>query len=803
VFSSIKTKRAIDHILSLGETSSPEAQASLRKLKSEQAQAFNKVIELLRDAPKIHLRTLVSLVDELVTDDSLKQLLEVLPELDKQTQKEIATLLNTSRSLDPNRVLPYLDKSIPLQIQIDLVTAHHKRLNPVQVLKFVNKCDPQLWDILFEIIVSGADKSIIPEAIASSYAKDPELKRRTAVLLSRFNTPDVIEALTRLSSDSNSNVRFTALRGLHRLGASPGAKSLFKILAQAEGEERKLIREILIENQDPSFGPYLSSLLLEGNASISEIVVDILPSLASKELIREMLLAIKEKDVWTREKVTDKLIHIDAPEFFNAFSQLANDPDDYIRSITLDALQNSDVASSGEMAVKLLLAALDDEDFMVREKAITKVAEIREKRAIPKLVKIAKSEPKSCPKIVQTLQKIGDPEALPFVLECLDAPEIVHQKSALECLPYINTEKTARKVRDYLVSKISDIHVALQKSAIEVAEQLATDFSLPEDTKINRILQDTRQQLMSDEERLRERDQSGGTVSASKPREALDDFSEGMVLENRYKLIREIGKGGYGSVWLVEDNIINDRMVMKFLREELTSDDIAIERFIRELRFARKLSHENIIRLHDYLNLNGVSAISMEYFDGYTLSSRLYKEKTIKPIELAQIALKIASGLNIAHKSNIVHRDLKPANIMLNEDSELKIVDFGIAAASKENESRLTRTGTLIGTPTYISPEQIQGREVDGRTDIYSLGIMMFEMATGSPPYKADDPMALIFQHIEGNAPRVDDVDPAFPDDLAEIIHKSIRPDPDERYQTIQQVMDDLQAFLQSAKATS
>ncbi|TNF92213.1 MAG: serine/threonine protein kinase, partial [Gammaproteobacteria bacterium] len=775
MFSSIKIKRAIDHILSVGDVSSPEVQPSLEKLKSQQDQAITKVLELLVNAPKVHTRILVKLVNQLINDNNLKQLLEILPKLDTPTQKEIATTLNTNRSLDPNRMLPYLDKSIPLQIQIDLLTAHHKRLNPVQVLKFVNKCDPQLWDILFEIIVSGADISILPEAVASSYAKDPELKRRIAVLLSRFDAPDAIEALVRLSSDDDSNVRFTALRGLHRLGASPEAGTLFNTLGQATGEEKKLIKEILIENKDPSLGPYLSTLLLENNVSMDEIVIDLLPKLASKELIREMLMAIKSKDVWTREKVTDKLINIKSSEFFDVFGQLANDPDDYIRSTTLDAMQNSDVASSGEFAVNLLLTALDDDDFLVREKAITKVGETREKRAIGKLIKIAKKDPKSCPKIVQTLQKIGDPEALPFVLECLDDPEIIHQKSALECIPHINTDQTAKKVRDYLVSKIDKIHIALQKNAIEVAERLANEFNIPEDARISQILEDTHLRLMSDEERLRMQDQSGETASAAKPKEALDEFTKGMVLENRYKLIREIGKGGYGSVWLVEDKIINDKMVMKFLREELTSDDIAIERFIRELRFARKLSHENIIRLHDYLNLDGVSAISMEYFDGYTLSSKLHKEKLIKPIELAKISLKIANGLNIAHKSNIIHRDLKPANIMLNTEDELKIVDFGIAAASKQNESRLTRTGTLIGTPTYISPEQIQGRDVDGRTDIYSLGIMMYEMATGSPPYKADDPMALIFQHIEGNAPRVDDVDPQFPDDLAEIINKSMR----------------------------
>ena len=262
------------------------------------------------------------------------------------------------------------------------------------------------------------------------------------------------------------------------------------------------------------------------------------------------------------------------------------------------------------------------------------------------------------------------------------------------------------------------------------------------------------------------------------------NFEPGQVLANRYKLVKEIGRGGYGSVWLVDDNFIKEQLVMKFLHQTLVSDEIAVERFIRELRLARKITHANIIRLFDYLDLGPIAAISMEYFPGKALSSIIH-QGSIEPTRVVKLVKAISEALEVAHQADVIHRDMKPANILVDERDAVKIVDFGIAAASKHAESRLTRTGTLIGTPTYISPEQIQGKAVDGRTDMYSLGVIMYEMLSGQPPYQAEDPMALVFMHVEGNARRLDEVNPLVPGELADVVHKCISPDPEKRYHSM------------------
>ena len=174
----------------------------------------------------------------------------------------------------------------------------------------------------------------------------------------------------------------------------------------------------------------------------------------------------------------------------------------------------------------------------------------------------------------------------------------------------------------------------------------------------------------------------------------------------------------------------------------------------------------------------------MEYFPGKALSSIIH-QGSIEPTRVVKLVKAISEALEVAHQADVIHRDMKPANILVDERDAVKIVDFGIAAASKHAESRLTRTGTLIGTPTYISPEQIQGKAVDGRTDMYSLGVIMYEMLSGQPPYQAEDPMALVFMHVEGNARRLDEVNPLVPGELADVVHKCISPDPEKRYHSM------------------
>jgi serine/threonine-protein kinase len=209
----------------------------------------------------------------------------------------------------------------------------------------------------------------------------------------------------------------------------------------------------------------------------------------------------------------------------------------------------------------------------------------------------------------------------------------------------------------------------------------------------------------------------------------------GMMLAERYRVVREIGQGGFGTVVLVEDTMVSEQLILKFLNPQMAADTHMIKRFVRELRYARRVTHENVIRIHDFLRIAKAYAISMEYFPSHSLSVEMPRHTPMHPQRALRILWYICRGMHAAHQVKIIHRDMKPPNVLISDAGVVKIVDFGLAAAVSDTATRLTRTGALLGTPLYMAPEQVQNRKIDVRTDIYSLGIMMYEMFTGRPPY--------------------------------------------------------------------
>lgn len=268
------------------------------------------------------------------------------------------------------------------------------------------------------------------------------------------------------------------------------------------------------------------------------------------------------------------------------------------------------------------------------------------------------------------------------------------------------------------------------------------------------------------------------------------------MLDERYRIIRKIGKGAFGVVVLVEDQMVSENIVLKFLNPQMASDETVIQRFIHELRYARRITHENVIRLYDFITFGKSYAISMEYFDSHSFSFELKSTKSLDKKHGVQIFCDICNGVNAAHKVDVVHRDLKPANILVDDSKLVKVVDFGLAAAASTADSRITKSGILVGTPTYMAPEQVRGRAIDSRTDIYSLGILMYEAFTGKPPYKGEDHMATLFLHVEGKPVPAIEKDTSIPQPLNDIIMRAMHVDPLKRYQTIDELKQELQSVV-------
>ena len=271
-------------------------------------------------------------------------------------------------------------------------------------------------------------------------------------------------------------------------------------------------------------------------------------------------------------------------------------------------------------------------------------------------------------------------------------------------------------------------------------------------------------------------------ASAAVPGGRLDisTLTPGDMIDGRYKYIERIGRGAFGTVLLMEDQVVDERLILKFLNPNVAEDEEVMKRFVHELRYSRKITHRNVIRIYDFLYIQGNYAISMEYFPSHTFGAEVVNEKPMPLKRAIQFGIDIATGMTVAHQVGIVHRDLKPANLLINEEGLLKIVDFGVAAAQREGDTQLTKTGYVIGSPKYMAPEQIQG-SVASSVDIFALGVILHYLLTGKHPFAGQDWDELLFSQSRGPSP-VSLRNHKIPADLCAICLKCLQFRPDQRY---------------------
>ena len=276
----------------------------------------------------------------------------------------------------------------------------------------------------------------------------------------------------------------------------------------------------------------------------------------------------------------------------------------------------------------------------------------------------------------------------------------------------------------------------------------------------------------------------GPRVTAGTTGNSSNEPQIGTLFAGRYEIQSMLGRGGTGIVYRARDRELDDLVAIKTLRSaDLSANPSLLDRFKQEIRLARRITHPNVVRTHDLGEAGGLRFLSMEFVEGRTLKQLLESEDILPTAVGLRIARQVCAGLAAAHRVGVVHRDIKPQNIIIEPAGGVKIVDFGTARLT--GDRGVTEIGTVIGTPDYMSPEQARGLSLDFRSDIYSTGVVLYEMFTGSPPFEGDSPLAVMLKHLSDPPPLPQSKNPRIDPRIAAIVLKCIAKEPGARFQTV------------------
>src|SRR3954470_8007207 len=298
------------------------------------------------------------------------------------------------------------------------------------------------------------------------------------------------------------------------------------------------------------------------------------------------------------------------------------------------------------------------------------------------------------------------------------------------------------------------------------------------------------------DEARREQVAAGHRAGSNRNGQQVTNNGERTVLNDRYEILQRIGRGGMADVLLARDLLLDRPVAIKVLFAEFATDPNFVERFRREAQSAAALNHPNIVSVYDWGKYGGTYFIAMEYIEGRTLADILRVNTRVSPVQAAEIGSEVSAALAFAHRNGVVHRDIKPANILIGANGQVKVADFGIARAMNSTaDSNLTQVGLVMGTATYFSPEQAQGAQPDPRSDLYSLGIVMYEMVAGRPPFTGENPVGIAYKQVHDHPQPLNRIVADVPRAYEAIVAKLLAKDPKVRYTTATALRDDLRRF--------
>jgi len=792
LFANYRADRLIAEVKS--SPGSPLAQKALEKLVALGSDAIDPLVEALSTSEKRESTAYVEALSKLIDSKTLPHLLKTMSEANGRGMSGIAWALSSSRNYPASALLEALAKQgMPKGALLDVITAQKSRFTVRELLNSAYAQEPAERTGLFKIIGEIADESSVDDLIARIEGKDPVARLHIINVLARFNLPQVTQAVQKQLKDSNKFIRSAALSALAKMDGPFDMPLVTGMLRDPEIEVQNKAVDVVIKANHPETIKYLVEVLKDENEYARRAAVEVLNVVGTAKSVKFLLEVIADSDWWVRTRAADALGKIGGPKVVDAVLALIKDENQDIRRAAIEILNQT----KDERAVAQLLEATKDKDWWVSERAVDALAEIGSTKALPRFVEMLQGEAKSLPTVIRAIGKIGDQKSLEHLMPLLDRSENEIKVEAISALAKLADERRADTIRVRLqaVSTNNDgtISQAVERALHELDNRFSTQ-QIAANQRAQKMQEPSKTLLIDNLELAKVVKQNEETAASAK----LDivTLKPGDVIEGRYKFIEKIGKGAFGTVLLMEDTVVEERLILKFLNPNVASDEEMMKRFVHELRYSRKITHKNVIRIYDFLYIRGNYAISMEYFPSHTLGGEIVNEKPVALKRAVKFAVDIATGMAVAHQAGIVHRDLKPANVLIDNDLLLKIVDFGVAAAHSQGDTQLTKTGYVIGSPKYMAPEQILGKKVDERADIYSLGVIMYEMFSGVPPYSRGDHMSVMYQHVQGKARPPIEINKDLPMELNNLVMKCMSLDKAKRAQSMDELRVSLEKFL-------
>ena len=794
LFANYRADRLIAEVKSSGNPGSPLAQKALEKLVALGPSAIEPIIDALATAEKRETLAYVESLARLVDSKTLPVMLKALSDANGRAMSGIAWALSSSKNYAASALLDALSKDdMPKQAIIDIIAAQKSRFTVRELLNAAYTQEPQERTGLFKIIGEIADESSIDDLISRIEGKDPVARLHIINVLGRFNQPRVQQAIQKQLKDPNKFVRSAALSALAKMDGTFDMPLVVSMLRDPEFEVQNKAVDVVVHINHPDTIRYLVDVLKDENEYARRAAVEVLNVVGTSKSVKFLLQVIADSDWWVRTRAADALGKIGGPKVVDAVLALIKDENQDIRRAAIEILNQT----KDERAVAQLIEATRDPDWWVSERAVDALAEIGSTKALPRFIEMLNGEAKSLPTVIRAIGKLGDQKNVEQLLPMLQRPENEIKVEAIAALAKLCDERRADTIRTRLqaIAATGDgtISQALARALQEMDNRFSTQ-QIAANQRAERMQEPAKTLLIDNAELSKVVQQNEATAQSAK----LDiaTLKTGDVIEGRYKFIEKIGKGAFGTVLLMEDTVVEERLILKFLNPNVSADEEMMKRFVHELRYSRKITHKNVIRIYDFLYIRGNYAISMEYFPSHTLGGEIVNEKPVALKRAIKFGIDIATGMAVAHQAGIVHRDLKPANILIDNEGLLKIVDFGVAAAQTQGDTQLTKTGYVIGSPKYMAPEQILGKKVDERADIYSLGVIMYEMLAGVPPYSRGDHMSVMYQHVQGKARPPIEINKDLPPELNSIVMKCMSLDKAKRAQSMDELRLSLEKFL-------